>query len=110
MFVTGQDPVTTSPTQLILLIVVYTTFTTMAPASRSSVVRLLSLTANGGCRGCGRTHGVAHHHPPSPALPHHIHGMGAGLGMRGLATPIDTGGYNPPPGNTDYAFEVSFSM
>jgi len=34
--------------------------------------------------------------------------MGAGLGMRGLATPIDAGGYNPPPGNTDYAFEVSF--
>jgi hypothetical protein len=33
--------------------------------------------------------------------------MGAGLGMRGLATPIDAGGYNPPPGNTDYAFEVS---
>ena len=28
------------------------------------------------------------------------------MGMRGLATPIDNGGYNPPPGNTDYAFEV----
>jgi hydroxyacid-oxoacid transhydrogenase len=76
----------------------------MSPASRASVVRLLSLTANGGCRGCGRTHGVAHHHPPSPALPSQIHGMG--MGMRGLATPIDAGGYNPPPGNTDYAFEV----
>jgi hydroxyacid-oxoacid transhydrogenase len=80
----------------------------MAPASRASVVRLLSLTANGGCRGCGRTHGAAHHpHPPSPALSsHHHHPLGMGMGMRGLATPIDVGGYNPPPGNTDYAFEV----
>jgi hydroxyacid-oxoacid transhydrogenase len=33
--------------------------------------------------------------------------MGMGMGIRGLATPIDVGGYNPPPGNTDYAFEVS---
>lgn len=104
MFVTGQAPVTTPHLPPLPHHLHTQNDIAMAPASRASVVRLLSLTANGGCRGCGRTHGVAHHHPPSPALPSHIHGMG--MGMRGLATPIDIGGYNPPPGNTDYAFEV----
>lgn len=83
----------------------------MAPASRAAVVRLLSLTSNGGCRGCGRTHGAHHHHPPTPALSAHGHSHTSMLaGARGMATPVDGTGYNPPPGNTDYAFEVSNQM
>ncbi|ODN79758.1 hypothetical protein L202_03670 [Cryptococcus amylolentus CBS 6039] len=64
------------------------------PASRAAITRLLSLTANQGCRGCGRSHS---------ALDHHSH--------RGMATPTDLplsrGG--PPPGNADYAFEMAAS-
>ncbi|ADV20288.1 hydroxyacid-oxoacid transhydrogenase [Cryptococcus gattii E566] len=75
------------------------------PASRASIIRLLSLTANQGCRGCGRTHSVldhAHNHE-------HTHSH-VPLGRRGMATPVDLpirGG--PPPGNTDYAFEMAAS-
>lgn len=46
------------------------------------------------------SHGHTHGHS-------HAHG-GLGLGMRGLATPVDVGmAGGLPPGNTDYAFEVS---
>ena len=74
------------------------------PASRASVVRLLNLTHNAGCRGCGGNHNHHHHHPVahSPAQ------LG---GMRGMATPVDvpfTG--QPPPGKGDFAFEVSQSL
>ncbi|KAK4685544.1 hydroxyacid-oxoacid transhydrogenase, partial [Tremellales sp. Uapishka_1] len=62
------------------------------PASRAVVNRILSLTANGGCRGCGRT---GHHHHPLPA--------------RGMATPVDVGMSAPPPGDGDYAFEMAAS-
>ena len=79
----------------------------MGPASRAVVNRILTLTSNGGCRGCGRTHGSHHHHPPTPALPVNAHNHPMLVGARGMATPVDGHGYNPPPGNTDYAFEVS---
>jgi hypothetical protein len=76
------------------------------PASRASVLRLLNLTSNAGCRSCGKTHSVAstarHHAHP------HVHSPSAlGTGMRGLATPVDLPVGGPPPGNSDYAFEVS---
>lgn len=73
------------------------------PASRASIVRLLSLTANQGCRGCGRTHSVLDHAHNHGHTQSHVP-----LGLRGMATPVDLpirGG--PPPGNTDYAFEVN---
>ncbi|ORX36776.1 alcohol dehydrogenase [Kockovaella imperatae] len=57
------------------------------PASRASVVRLLSATTHQGCRGCGRTHGSAH---------------------RSLATPADMP-IGMPPGKSEYAFEMAAS-
>ncbi|WWC70339.1 uncharacterized protein I206_104289 [Kwoniella pini CBS 10737] len=69
------------------------------PVSRASVIRLLNLTSNQGCRGCGRTHS---------ALDHHTHGHGH-VGVRGMATPIERNTGGPPPGNTDYAFEMAAS-
>lgn len=78
------------------------------PASRASVLRLLNLTSNAGCRSCGKTHSVAstarHHAHP------HVHSPSAlGTGMRGLATPVDLPVGGPPPGNSDYAFEMAAS-
>jgi hypothetical protein len=71
-----------------------------SPASRASIVRLLSATSNQGCRGCGRSHsalhqGHGHHQSSSP-----------GQAMRGMATPTEGVHLGPPPGDTDYAFEV----
>ncbi|WWD02873.1 hypothetical protein V865_000915 [Kwoniella europaea PYCC6329] len=69
------------------------------PSTRASVLRLLNLTSNQGCRGCGRTHS---------ALDHHSHGHGH-KGVRGMATPVEKATGGPPPGNTDYAFEMAAS-
>ncbi|WWD17406.1 hypothetical protein CI109_101847 [Kwoniella shandongensis] len=72
------------------------------PVSRASVVRLLNLTSNQGCRGCGRTHSALEHAPHG-----HSHSP---LGVRGMATPVDVKSpFGPPPGNTDYAFEMAAS-
>lgn len=79
-------------------------------------MRLLSLTSNQGCRGCGRTHSAMQHsanghsHGLVGNHSHHAHGAMGMLGAsRGMATPIETplraGGL--PSGNTDYAFEAS---
>ncbi|WOO76607.1 Hydroxyacid-oxoacid transhydrogenase, mitochondrial [Vanrija pseudolonga] len=69
-----------------------------APASRASIVKLMSLTASAGCRGCGRTHTAAHSCASGATHDH---------GKRGLATPVDLPG--APQGNTDYAFEMAAS-
>lgn len=70
----------------------------VAAAARNNVVRLMSLTASQGCRGCGRSHAAAHSCTPGS----HDHGHSH---SRGMATPVDV----PGPGNSqgDYAFEVS---
>ncbi|ORY34118.1 putative alcohol dehydrogenase [Naematelia encephala] len=77
----------------------------MSPAaSRSSILRLLASTANQGCRGCGRSHDVLHHHH------HPTHFPATLTGARGMATPVDMpdrGG--PPSGHGDYAFEMAAS-
>ena len=77
------------------------------PASRASILRLLSLTSNQGCRGCGRTHSAIHHsHPPSVTQPNFLsHGP---FGLRGMATPVGSVTSGPPPGEGDYAFEVRY--
>ncbi|WVO16306.1 hypothetical protein L204_103981 [Cryptococcus depauperatus] len=80
----------------------------MPPSTnRASVLRLLSLTANQGCRGCGRTHSAldhTNHHPHGHAHVYHP------LGTRSMATPVDLPlRAGPPPGNTDYAFEMAAS-
>ncbi|WVR07140.1 hypothetical protein IAU60_004181 [Kwoniella sp. DSM 27419] len=77
-----------------------------SPASRASINRLLSLTANQGCRGCGRTHSALDHHAHRHAHPA-LGGMTGG--MRGMATPVDIATGSTPPGNTDYAFEMAAS-
>ncbi|KAK8864297.1 hypothetical protein IAR55_001543 [Kwoniella newhampshirensis] len=72
------------------------------PVSRASVVRLLNLTSNQGCRGCGRTHSALEHTPHG-----HTHSPS---GARGMATPVDVKSpFGPPPGDTDYAFEMAAS-
>lgn len=82
-------------------------YNTMVPAaSRASIIRLLSLTSNQGCRGCGRTHAASHLHPNPVSLGHtHPHP----LGLRGMATPVGGFRSGPPPGDGDYAFEVGRS-
>ncbi|OCF40490.1 hydroxyacid-oxoacid transhydrogenase [Kwoniella heveanensis CBS 569] len=84
-----------------------------SPASRATINRLLSLTANAGCRGCGRTHAAHDHHAHRHGAPRRLGGApgalaGAG-GHRGMATPVESAVGGPPPGNTDYAFEMAAS-
>jgi hydroxyacid-oxoacid transhydrogenase len=84
------------------------------PASRNSIIRLLSLTANQGCRGCGRTHAALdphHHHPPHHAPHVQYHSPLSQMGVRGMATPVETSlRAGLPPGEGDYAFEVRSTL
>ena len=82
--------------------------TMVPPASRASILRLLSVTANQGCRGCGRTHSAVHH--PSTPVINGSQSSGRALGVRGMATPIGGFRSDPPPGDGDYAFEASLAL